>query len=152
MTNDKSEPANILQALLAVQGRQGYVPPSAVPGIAAALKAPEAAVAGVLSSYPALRTTPPARHRIGVCVGESCVANHCERLLAVLRDRLQIELGQTTRDGGVSLERVYCLGNCAVAPTVLVDDEIHGRMTPELLQRKLSAFSCQLFPKLKAVR
>ena len=61
-------------------------------------------------------------------MGESCVANRCSRVLAALRSRLGIDLGETTSDNRFSLERVYCLGNCAVSPTVMVDEEIYGRV------------------------
>jgi len=123
-------PTNILQTLLAVQDALGYVPPPAVPAIARALEMSAAEVAGVLSYYPDLRTTPPGSHLIRVCLGESCVANHCSRVLDAVRGHLKLDVGATTADGRFTLERVYCMGNCAVAPTVAVDDRIYGRVRP----------------------
>lgn len=126
----RMHPPNILQSLLAVQDALGCVPPTAVPAIASTLEVTEAAVAGVHSYYPDLRTTPPGRHVIRVCLGESCLANHCGRVLDAVREHLKIDIGETTPDGGFTLERLYCLGNCAVSPTVMVDEDIYGRVTP----------------------
>lgn len=124
-----SKPANVLQTLLAVQDELGYAPTGAIPDIARALGVTEADVAGVLSYYPDLRTRPTGRHLIRVCTGESCVANHCDRVLTALRKKLGVNLNETTPDGRFTLERVYCVGNCAVSPTVIVDEEVYGRVT-----------------------
>jgi len=135
-----SKPVNVLQTLLAVQDELGHVPQEAVPEIARTLEVTEAEIAGVLSYYPDLRTRPTGRHRIRVCTGESCVANHSDRVLAALRKKLGITLDQTTRDGRFTLERVSCVGNCAVSPTVIVDDQVHGRVRPADLPQLLQEF------------
>ncbi len=124
----RTRPPNVLQTLLAVQDALGYVPPEAVADIARYLEVTEADVAGVLSYYPELRTRASGRHLVRICMGESCVANRCNRGLVALRSRLGIDLGETTSDNRFSLERVYCLGNCAVSPTVMVDEAIYGRV------------------------
>ena len=126
----RTDPPNILDTLLAVQGRLGHVPPAALPDIARALMVTDADVAGVLTYYPELRTHPPGRHLIRICTGESCVANHCGRLLDALADELRIGFGATTPDGRFTLEKVYCVGNCAVSPSVMIDEDVHGRVSP----------------------
>jgi len=126
----KRADGNILKTLLAVQSELGYVPPTSVPEIAAALGVTEAEVAGVLSYYPVLRTHAPGRHVVRVCQGESCVANHCGRVLKELEKTLGVGLGETTRDGRFTLEKVYCVGNCGVSPNVMIDEDVHGRVTP----------------------
>jgi NADH:ubiquinone oxidoreductase subunit E len=123
-------PPNILKALLAVQDELGYVPPASVPEIAGTLGVTDAEAAGVLSFFPDLRTSAPGRHVVRVCQGESCVANHCKQVLAELRKKLGVDLGETTRDGRFTLEKVYCVGNCAVSPTVMIDEDVHGRVSP----------------------
>lgn len=124
------QPPNILQSLLAVQEAVGYVPPEAIGDIAHYVGVTDADVAGVLSFYPDLRTRPCGRHLIRICMGESCLANHCTRVLSALGDELRIGLNATTPDGRFTLERVYCVGNCAVSPSIMVNDEVHGRVTP----------------------
>ncbi|MEK6695187.1 MAG: NAD(P)H-dependent oxidoreductase subunit E [Nitrospirota bacterium] len=122
---------NILKTLLAIQSELGHVPPASVPDIAGALGVTDAEVAGVLSGYPDLRTEAPGRYVVRVCQGESCVANHCGRVLKELEKKLGIGLGGTTRDGRFTLEKVYCVGNCAASPTVMIGEDVHGRVTPE---------------------
>jgi NADH:ubiquinone oxidoreductase subunit E len=135
-----TRPPNILGTLLAVQAKLGYVPPSAVPAVARALAVPEADVMGVLSYYPELRTHSIGRHLIRVCTGESCVANHSDRLAAVLAEELRIGMGATTPDGRFTLEKVYCVGNCAVAPSLMIDEDVYGRVTPEEVWRLLERY------------
>jgi NADH:ubiquinone oxidoreductase subunit E len=131
---------NILEALLAIQEALGAVPPHKLPDIAGSLGATEAQVAGVLSYYPELHTAPPGRHLVRVCTGESCVANHCSKIVGALQDGLKITIGQTTADGRFTLERVYCVGNCAVGPTLMVDEDVHGRVSPSDVPALLEAY------------
>jgi len=64
-------------------------------------------------------------------MGESCLATHCEKPLAALEKKLGCGLGKTTKDGRFSLEKVYCLGNCALSPSLMIDEDVHGRFTPK---------------------
>jgi NADH:ubiquinone oxidoreductase subunit E len=130
-------PANILRTLLAVDQVFARVPPEAVARIARMLDVPEADVMGVLSYYPDLHTKRRGRHIVRLCLGEACVANRSTGLLAELKHELHIGLGETTADGRFTLERVYCLGNCGVGPTVMVDDQLYGRVTGMELRRIL---------------
>jgi NADH:ubiquinone oxidoreductase subunit E len=122
-------PPNILRTLLAVEQEVGYVPREAVASIANILGVTEADVVGVLSYYPDLHSTPRGRHIVRLCTGEACVANGSLRLLAELNHQLDMAPGGTSADGQFTLERVYCLGNCGVGPTVMVDDQMYGRVT-----------------------
>lgn len=132
--------SNILSTLIVIQEALGAVPPEGIPEIARALNVTEADVTGVLSYYPELRTARPGRHVIRVCHGESCVANHGGRVLRALQERLQTEVGRTTADGRFTLQQVYCVGNCAVGPTVMVGDQVHGRVMPSDLSTLLDEY------------
>jgi len=132
--------SNILSTLIVVQEALGAVPREGIPEIARVLNVTEAEVTGVLSYYPELRTARPGRHVIRVCRGESCVANHGGQVLRALQERLQADVGQTTADGRFTLQRVYCVGNCAVGPTVMVDDHVHGRVSPDDLPGMLDQY------------
>lgn len=136
----RTDPPNILDTLLAVQGTFNYVPSSALPAIAEALMVTEADVVGVLTYYPELRTHPPGRHLIRVCTGESCVANHCGRLTEALAEELRIGMGATTPDGRFTLGKIYCVGNCAVGPSVMIDEDVHGRVAPTDVPRLLQDY------------
>lgn len=119
----------MLQALLTIQQANGYVPVEALPQIAHALTVTEADIAGVLSYYPDLRTSPPGRHVIRVCMGESCMANHCPAVFRVAQDYVRLKIGET-KGNAFTLEKVYCMGNCALSPTLVVDQDIYGRVEP----------------------
>ena len=136
----RSEPPNILKTLLAIQGRLGHVPLEAVPGIAQSLRATTAQIAGVLSYYPDLHVTAPGRHLIRVCMGESCYANGCGRVLRELQDRLRTDVGETTAGGKFSLDTMSCAGNCAVSPTVLIDRDLYGRVLPSQVETMLERY------------
>jgi formate dehydrogenase subunit gamma len=122
-------PGALLPMLHAIQDDLGYVPPEAVPTIAKALELSRAEVHGVISFYHHFRSEPPGRHIIQVCRAEACQAMGAERLVESLRNRLGIDFHGTTADGAITLEAVYCLGNCACAPAVMVDGELRGRVT-----------------------
>lgn len=126
-----ASPPNILAALQAVQAAFGYVPIESVPAIAAKLGVTDSDVRGVLSFYHDLRTEKPGRHIIRFCLGDSCRATHCERTLAALEKKLGCRLGETSRDGRFTLEKVYCLGNCALSPNMMIGEELYARLTPK---------------------
>jgi NADH:ubiquinone oxidoreductase subunit E len=135
-----TRPPNVLDTLLAVQAGIGHVPSAVLPEIARVLGVTEADVQGVLTYYPELRTHPPGRHVVRVCTGESCVANHCGRLTEALAEELRVGMGATTPDGRFTLEKVYCVGNCAVAPSVMIDEDVYGRVAPADVPKLLQGY------------
>ena len=90
----------------------------------------DAQVAGVLSYYSDLRTQSVGRHLIRVCLGESCMANHGGRVLRAIQDHVGVAVGDTSPEGRFTVEQMSCAGNCAVSPTVMIDEELRGRVTP----------------------
>jgi formate dehydrogenase subunit gamma len=134
----KGRPGPLIEVLHAIQAELGYVPAAAVPLVAAGLNLSRAEVHGVVSFYHYFRSTPPGAHTVSVCRAESCQAVGGEALAAHARQRLGVDFHQTTPDGRFSLEPVYCLGNCACSPAVMIDGRLHGRVTPERLDALLS--------------
>ncbi len=132
-------PGGLLPLLHAVQGEWGYIPSWSVGPIASALHLSRAEVHGVITFYHDLRETPPGRHRVEICRAEACQATGARQLEAKARARLGIDFGETTDDGTVTLDTVYCLGNCACAPSVRIDDALHARVDGATLDRLLSA-------------
>ncbi|RPH54455.1 MAG: formate dehydrogenase subunit gamma [Lysobacterales bacterium] len=131
LADHAAQPGPLLLVLHAVQHRLGYIPPSAVAVIANALNLSRAEVHGVITFYHFFRQRPAGRHLVQLCQAEACKSMRGEQLTAHASRRLGIDLHQTTRDGAVSLEPVYCLGNCACAPSVMIDGELYGRVTAE---------------------
>jgi formate dehydrogenase subunit gamma len=123
-------PGAALPMLHALQDRFGHVPAPAVPLIADLLNLSRAEVHGVLSFYHDFRTTPPGRHILRVCRAESCQAMGCDALIRHIEDRLGVGFGETTADGAITLEEVFCLGHCAASPALTLDETPHARVTP----------------------
>lgn len=118
----------LLPILHAVQAEFGHVPAEAVPRIAERLNISKAEVHGVVSFYHDFRETPAGRHVVRLCRAEACQAMGADALVARAEARLGVALGETTRDGAVTLEPVYCLGLCACGPAAMVDGRILGRI------------------------
>lgn len=127
----KDKPGALLPVLHAVQDALGYVPAAAIPILADGLNLSRAEIHGVVSFYHYFRDTPPGRHTIQLCRAEACQAMNARTLEAHARRRLGVEFHQTTGDGAFSFEPVYCLGNCACSPAMMIDGELYGRVTPE---------------------
>lgn len=127
----KSLAGPLLPILHRVQSALGYVPKDAVPLLASELNVTRAEVHGVLSFYHYFRTEPCGRHVLYLCRAEACQAVGAAALERHAKQTLGIDFHQTTSGGGVTLEPVYCLGNCALGPSLLLDDQLHGRVTPE---------------------
>lgn len=121
-------PGALLPLLHKLQEQLGYVPPASIPPIAKALGLSQADVHGVITFYHDFRTAPPGRHVVKLCRAEACQAMGCQRLEQHVQDRLGITFGQTSADGAVTLEAVYCLGNCALSPSALVEGKLVGRL------------------------
>lgn len=124
----ENTPGGLLPLLQAVQEDLGYIPPESVPGIAQVMNLSAAEVHGVISFYHDLKTAPGGRHTLQVCAAESCQAAGGKALEQLARETLGIEFGETTSDGAVTLEKVYCLGNCACSPSVRIDNETYARL------------------------
>jgi len=125
-------PGALLPILHALQEEFGYIDKAAIPLIASALNLSHAEVHGVVSFYHDFRHEPGGRHTMKVCRAESCQAMGCESMIRHVEDRLGVKLGQTTEDRSITLEPVYCLGNCALSPAVMLDGKLYGRVSSEV--------------------
>jgi formate dehydrogenase subunit gamma len=135
----KDLPGALLPVLHGVQDALGYVPEDAVPLIAREMNLSRADVHGVISFYHFFRSHPSGRRVIYVCRAESCQAMGAVTLEKHIKQRLGVDFHQTTADGAYTLEPVYCLGNCACSPAIMVDDELQGRVTPARFDAWLDA-------------
>ena len=130
-TRLKDVPGALMPLFHAVQDALGYVPKDSVPLIAQALNLSIAEVHGVLTFYHYFRKTPPGKHVVHLCRAEACQAVGAVELEAHAKRSLGIDFHGTTRDGAIRLEPVYCLGNCALGPSIMIDHELHGRVSTE---------------------
>jgi formate dehydrogenase subunit gamma len=127
----KDKPGALLPILHGIQDALGYVPPAAVPIIAEGLNLSRADVHGVISFYHYFRDTKPGRHTIHLCRAEACQSMNQKATEAHAKQKLGCDFHGTTANGAFSFEPVYCLGNCAASPAMMVDGELYGRVTPE---------------------
>ena len=128
---------SLLPILHAVQAAFGHVPQAAIPQIAKALNQSRAEVAGVISFYHDFRDAPAGRHVVKLCRAEACQAMGADALADHARARLGVDWHETSPDGRVTLEPVYCLGLCASAPAAMVDGKLAGRLDNAALDQAL---------------
>lgn len=129
---------NLIPVLQEVQERQGYLSEEAVRVLAAASGISETEIYGVATFYTHFRFQPPAEHTIHVCQGTACHVRGGHQLLFDFEERLSIKAGETTSDRKFGLERVACVGCCALAPVVLVDGKVRAGVKPKVVRSLLS--------------
>lgn len=121
-------PGALMPILHAIQDDIGYIPEEIYPQISKALALSIAEVHGFVTFYHHFRTHPVGKHVLQVCRAESCQAMGSEMLEADIKAKLGVDYHETTADGEITLLPVYCLGNCACSPAVMLDEEVYGRM------------------------
>ena len=129
----------LLPILHAVQEELGYIPDDAVPVIAHSLNLTRAEVHGVVSFYHDFRSKKGGRRTLRVCQAESCQAAGSGAITAAAKRQLGIDFDETTSDGAFTLVKAFCLGNCALSPSVMVQGTVYGRVTPDRLADILKA-------------
>ena len=125
---NKTLPGALLPILHAIQDDIGFVPQDCYPQIAKALALSVAEVHGVVTFYHHFRTHPVGKHILQVCRAESCQSMGSATLELQVKSALGVDYHQTTKDGAITLLPIYCLGNCALSPAVMLDEEVYGRM------------------------
>jgi NADH-quinone oxidoreductase subunit E len=121
---------DLIPMLQAVQNRMGYLPEEALVEIARIAGIPAASVFGVATFYAQFRLRPVGKHIIKICTGTACHVRGSHRILNNLENRLHVEPDQTTDDRLFTLQTVACFGACALAPVVVLDESVNGRMNP----------------------
>ena len=125
--------------LHAIQEKFGYVPPDTVRIIADELNLSRAEVHGVISYYHHFRDSAPGKNVIQVCMAESCQSMGANALAAHIEKTVGCEMHETTADGRLTLEPVYCLGLCAQSPAIMINEQLHAKLTPQKFDALLAA-------------
>ena len=126
-----NKPDELLEILHTLQDDLGYVPESALPVIANALNLSRAEVHGVVTFYHDFKREPQGRHTIKICRAEACQAMGTDKLCDHAEKKFGTEIGGTSKDGKYTVEAVYCLGNCALSPAVMIGDDLYGKVDPK---------------------
>ena len=134
------ERGKLIPILQDIQAKFGYLPREAMLEAASFLDAPDSEVYSVATFYNQFRFVPPGKHQIKVCLGTACQIKGGNIILDSWQRELDIEEGETTPDREFSLERVACVGCCAMAPVTVVDDQVKGTISPTRIKGILLSF------------
>ncbi|HEY8118692.1 MAG TPA: formate dehydrogenase subunit gamma [Methylophilaceae bacterium] len=135
----KPIPGGLLPLLHAIQDEIGYIPEESYEGISKTLNLSVAEIHGVVSFYHHFRTKAPGKHILHICRAESCQAMGSAELEGYAKSTLHVDYHQTTADGAITLEPIYCLGNCALSPAVMLDEKLYGRVNKAKLDYLITA-------------
>ena len=138
LTQERRDRRHLIDILQDIQSRQGYLSQEAMQAVADFLDVPAVSVWGVATFYNQFRLTPPGRKPVRVCMGTACHLAGGQLVLEALARELKIEVGATSEDREFSLERVACIGCCAMAPVVTIGDDIYPKMTPPRVEEVLA--------------
>ena len=130
IAENKDRPGAVMLVLNDVQGRIGHVSPSMQSYIARKLNVPYGQVHGVVTFYSFFKTQPRGKHTIKFCLGTACYVAGVPQLVEKAKQMLNIDLGQTTPDGQITLEECRCVGACSQAPVIVVNEEVQGKLKP----------------------
>ncbi len=135
-----SEQANLIPILQDLQTKEGYISVDSLEDISKYLRISRSHIYGVASFYAQFKFNPPGRHSIKICLGTACHVQGGDFLLHALKSEIGISPGETTEDSRFDLERVACLGCCALAPVVMINETIHSRITVIKLKETIAAY------------
>ena len=131
----KPEKDNLIQMLNEIQEHYGYVPKEAQEKLSEFLKIPMAEIYGVITFYSRFSLKPKGKYNISVCLGTACFVKGSQKIMDRLLERLQIQPGETTKDGKFSIEETRCVGACGLAPVFTVNGEVYGKATVQKLDQ-----------------
>ena len=133
----------LIQLLLDLQNELHWISKEMVEELSFRLKVSRSQIFRVASFYKAISLTPVGRHKVSVCMGTACQVRGAQRLLDATQSKLGIKQGETTADGKFTLNRVNCLGCCAIGPVIVVDDDYHGRVDSKGVKKILDKHACE---------
>ena len=136
----KDKPGNLIMVLHALQNRHGYVPRELAIELSKALAVPLARIYEVLTFYNYFKLDKPGKHRISVCMGTACYLKGAEGILNELKEILNVKEGGITPDGQFHLDVVRCLGCCGLAPVIMIDEKIYGKVKKSELTEILAKY------------
>ncbi len=131
IAGQKGGRGELIPLLQRIQESDGYLSQDAITRVAESLHVPPSEIYGVLTFYSQFRTTPTGKNRVMVCRGTACHVKGGPRVLRAVKQALDLEEGESTPDLEYTLDTVACIGACALAPTMMINKETYGRLTPQ---------------------
>jgi len=135
-----NQPGSLIPVLHKAQQIFGYLPDDVQKIIAEGLNLPLSDVYGVITFYSLFSLEPRGKHTIGICMGTACYVRGASDILEALKKDLAVEAGQTSKDGVFTLTITRCLGACAMAPVMMIDEDVYGRLTAEKIPEILAKY------------
>ena len=136
-TQDKD---NLIQILNEVQEHYGYISTENQKQVSEYLNIPMAEIYGVITFYSWFTLKPKGKYNVAVCLGTACFVKGSEKILDRVKQKLGIDVGETTPDGKFSIEATRCIGACGLAPVFTINDEVHGKATVEMVDKVLDEY------------
>ena len=136
----KQDKSNLIQILNEVQETYGYIPKFSQVEISKYLNLPMAEIYGVITFYSRFSLKPKGKYNVAVCLGTACFVKGSEKLLDRVKEKLGIDIGETTEDGKFSIEATRCIGACGLAPVFTVNEEVYGKATTETIDKVLKEY------------
>ncbi len=136
----REKPGALIPVLQIAQSIFGHLPEPVIKHIALGLGKSYSEVAGVVSFYSFFSTTPRGKHLIRVCLGTACYVRGGKRVLDTLKQKLKIDVGETTEDRNFTLEVARCFGACGLAPAIMIDEDVHHRVKPNKMELVLGRY------------
>jgi NADH:ubiquinone oxidoreductase subunit E len=136
----RDKPGALIPVLQIAQGIFGYLPASALKRISLGLNKSYSEVAGVVGFYSFFSTVPRGKHMVRVCLGTACYVRGGKQVLEAIKQKLNIDVGETTEDRQFSLDVARCFGACGLAPAIMIDDQVHQRVKPTRIQAVLDQY------------
>jgi NADH:ubiquinone oxidoreductase subunit E len=130
----------LISVLQRLQGKVGHLSREHLDAVSWGMQIPSATVTGVATFYHFFKFRPRGRHTITVCMGTACYVRGAAKVLERIKEMLHIREGETTRDGAFSIESARCLGACALAPVVVVNERVYGNVKPDDVPRILGDY------------
>ena len=135
-----SKKGNIMEVLQKTQGIFGYIPKESVELISKALKISESEIFGIITFYSQFSLTPKAKYNIDVCLGTACFVLGAQEIMDKILAKLQVRVGEMTKDGKWIVTSCRCLGCCGLAPAITINGEVYGKLKPEDVDKLIDSF------------
>ena len=136
----KDKEGNLIMILHEIQNHHGYVPRELALELSGMLDVPLARIYEVITFYNFFKLVPPGKHKIAVCMGTACYLKGAPDILKEIKTILSVEEGKTTQDGNFYLDVVRCLGCCGLAPVMMIDDKVYGKVKKQEVMEILSKY------------
>ena len=134
---------NIISVLQSIQNKFGYIPEEEAKYLSKKLEIPLVKVYGIITFYNQFKLQQTGKYVFRICAGTACHVNNSKELIDHFKEKLEIDEGETTKDGIFTLEIVTCIGACARSPAIMLNGEVHGRMTKEKLNKLIKEIKMQ---------